>query len=68
MDFTHLAPLPAGKEYTLDEVGVLAPHKTPVDALYCGEVGYLAAQIKSVQVTGYWPRPAFLGNPLALLV
>ncbi|KAF8063840.1 GUF1-like protein [Scenedesmus sp. PABB004] len=38
-----------GKEYTLDEIGVLAPVKTPVDALYAGEVGYLAAQIKSVQ-------------------
>ncbi|GLC35932.1 hypothetical protein PLESTB_000520700 [Pleodorina starrii] len=38
-----------GKEYQLDEVGVLAPHKVQVDTLYCGEVGYLAAQIKSVQ-------------------
>eukprot|EP00879_Flechtneria_rotunda_P013665 GHRR01014275.1.p1 GENE.GHRR01014275.1~~GHRR01014275.1.p1 ORF type:complete len:565 (+),score=168.74 GHRR01014275.1:185-1879(+) len=38
-----------GKEYTLDEIGVLAPVKTPVDTLYAGEVGYLAAQIKSVQ-------------------
>jgi GTP-binding protein LepA len=37
-----------GKEYVLDEVGVLAPHKVPVDSLYAGEVGYLAAQIKSV--------------------
>ncbi|WIA42476.1 hypothetical protein OEZ86_008468 [Tetradesmus obliquus] len=37
-----------GKEYTLDEIGVLAPVKTPVDTLYAGEVGYLAAQIKSV--------------------
>jgi GTP-binding protein LepA len=38
-----------GKEYQLDEIGVLAPHKVEVDTLYCGEVGYLAAQIKSVQ-------------------
>jgi hypothetical protein len=75
-----------GKEYTLDEIGVLAPGKvqvgqgltawcgrgwagpasrwqsmsltslpplppasSQVDTLYCGEVGYLAAQIKSVQ-------------------
>eukprot|EP00877_Chromochloris_zofingiensis_P012540 jgi/Chrzof1/753/Cz01g27120.t1 len=38
-----------GKEYTLDEIGVLAPHKVPVDTLYAGEVGYLAAQIKSVK-------------------
>lgn len=38
-----------GKEYQLDEIGVLAPHKIQVDTLYCGEVGYLAAQIKSVK-------------------
>ncbi|GAX82213.1 hypothetical protein CEUSTIGMA_g9641.t1 [Chlamydomonas eustigma] len=38
-----------GKEYQLDEIGVLAPHKVEVDTLYCGEVGYLAAQIKSVK-------------------
>jgi elongation factor 4 len=37
-----------GKEFQLTEVGVLAPHKVEVDTLYCGEVGYLAAQIKSV--------------------
>jgi len=37
-----------GKEYVLDEIGVLAPHKIAVDTLYAGEVGYLAAQIKSV--------------------
>ncbi|MEW5303116.1 MAG: hypothetical protein WDW36_005839 [Sanguina aurantia] len=37
-----------GKEYTLDEVGVLAPYKVQVDTLYAGEVGYLAAQIKAV--------------------
>ncbi|KAL6765900.1 hypothetical protein V8C86DRAFT_1782010, partial [Haematococcus lacustris] len=38
-----------GKEYTLDEIGVLAPGKVQVDTLFCGEVGYLAAQIKSVK-------------------
>lgn len=35
-------------QHTLDEVGVLAPSKVPVDALFCGEVGYLAAHIRSV--------------------
>ncbi|KAG1667650.1 hypothetical protein FOA52_004677 [Chlamydomonas sp. UWO 241] len=37
-----------GKEYQLDEIGVMAPNQVPVDTLYCGEVGYLAASIKSV--------------------
>ena len=36
-------------EYVLDEIGVLAPGKVAVDTLYAGEVGYLAAQIKSVK-------------------
>ncbi|BDA42753.1 Elongation factor 4 [Coccomyxa sp. Obi] len=37
-----------GKEYQVDEVGVLAPKQIPVDKLYAGEVGYLAASIKAV--------------------
>ncbi|MFN4279043.1 translation elongation factor 4 [Thermosynechococcus sp.] len=38
----------AGKEYDIDELGVLAPHQKPVDSLHAGEVGYLAAAIKAV--------------------
>ncbi|KAF5829123.1 P-loop containing nucleoside triphosphate hydrolase protein [Dunaliella salina] len=38
-----------GKEHIVDEIGVLAPNKVTVDTLYCGEVGYMAAQIKSVK-------------------
>ncbi|URR36019.1 translation elongation factor 4 [Thermosynechococcus sp. HN-54] len=38
----------AGKEYEIDELGVLAPHQKPVDSLHAGEVGYLAAAIKAV--------------------
>lgn len=49
LNATRPPPPAAGKEYQLDEIGVLAPQKTPVDTLYCGEVGYLAASIKSVQ-------------------
>ena len=37
-----------GKKYEVDEVGVLAPHRTPVARLGAGEVGYLAASIKAV--------------------
>ncbi|BCX12610.1 MAG: elongation factor 4 [Thermosynechococcus sp.] len=38
----------SGKEYEIDELGVLAPHQKPVDSLHAGEVGYLAAAIKAV--------------------
>ncbi len=39
------------KEFEVIEVGVFRPELAPVDDLSCGEVGYLAAQIKSVQDT-----------------
>jgi elongation factor 4 len=39
----------SGKEYDVDEIGVLSPTQKPVDALHAGEVGYLAAAIKSVE-------------------
>ncbi|MFN3678350.1 MAG: translation elongation factor 4 [Thermosynechococcus sp.] len=38
----------SGKEYEIDELGVLAPNQKPVDSLHAGEVGYLAAAIKAV--------------------
>ncbi|WAH38533.1 translation elongation factor 4 [Alicyclobacillus dauci] len=40
-----------GKEFEVDEVGVFRPRMTPVDALYAGDVGYLAASIKNVRDT-----------------
>ncbi|WP_370670823.1 translation elongation factor 4 [Alicyclobacillus acidiphilus] len=40
-----------GKEFEVDEVGVFKPRMTPVDALYAGDVGYLAASIKNVRDT-----------------
>lgn len=38
----------SGKEYEIDELGVLAPNQVQVDSLHAGEVGYFAAAIKSV--------------------
>lgn len=38
----------SGKEYEVDEMGVLSPGQQPVPELYAGEVGYLAASIRSV--------------------
>lgn len=37
--------------YTIDQVGVSTPKKTPVDALGPGEIGYLTASIKEVADT-----------------
>jgi GTP-binding protein LepA len=39
----------SGKQYEVDEIGVLSPHQIPVDELHAGEVGYLAAAIKTVE-------------------
>ncbi|MBD0333922.1 MAG: elongation factor 4 [Cyanobacteria bacterium Co-bin13] len=39
----------SGKEYEIDELGILSPNQVRVEALHAGEVGYLAASIKSVE-------------------
>ncbi len=39
----------ADKIYDVTEVGVFAPAMLPKDGLYAGEVGYIAASIKSIQ-------------------
>ena len=38
-----------GKEYQIDELGVLAPYQKQVEQLHAGEVGYIAAAIKAVE-------------------
>lgn len=38
----------SGKEYVIDELGILAPTQVQVDELHAGEVGYFAASIKAV--------------------
>jgi elongation factor 4 len=39
----------SGKEYDIDELGVLSPNQIQVDELHAGEVGYISAAIKSVE-------------------
>jgi GTP-binding protein LepA len=39
----------SGKEYEIDEIGVLSPTQVQVGELHAGEVGYLAAAIKAVE-------------------
>ncbi|MFN5513494.1 MAG: translation elongation factor 4 [Cyanobacteriota bacterium] len=38
----------SGKEYVIDELGVLSPTQIQVEELHAGEVGYFAAAIKAV--------------------
>lgn len=38
-----------GAEFEVTEVGVFRPRMSPVDGLFAGEVGYLAASIKNVR-------------------
>ncbi|AFY62488.1 translation elongation factor 4 [Synechococcus sp. PCC 6312] len=38
----------SGKEYEIDELGILSPGQIQVDELHAGEVGYLGAAIKTV--------------------
>ena len=39
----------SGKEYEVDELGVMSPQQVPVADLQAGEVGYLTAAIKTVE-------------------
>ena len=39
----------SGRVAEIMEVGIFAPHPTPVDALYTGQVGYIATGFKDVQ-------------------
>jgi GTP-binding protein LepA len=38
----------SGRDYVVDEIGILAPNQVKVSSLHAGEVGYLAASIKAV--------------------
>jgi GTP-binding protein LepA len=39
----------ANKDYVVTELGIRTPKDVKADALYCGEVGYLCAQIKDIK-------------------
>ncbi|PZD70715.1 Elongation factor 4 [Acaryochloris thomasi RCC1774] len=46
-DRIHL--MASGKEFDIDELGVLSPTQVQVGELHAGEVGYIAASIKAVE-------------------
>ncbi|MBQ9832712.1 MAG: translation elongation factor 4 [Clostridia bacterium] len=48
---TRIRFMATGKEFEVTEVGVFTPSPKPTDSLSAGEVGYIAASIKSVADT-----------------
>jgi elongation factor 4 len=53
----------SGKEYEVDELGVLAPTQIEVDELHAGEVGYFAASIKAVEDARVGDTITLVHNP-----
>ncbi|HRD41406.1 MAG TPA: translation elongation factor 4, partial [Prochlorococcaceae cyanobacterium AMR_MDS_5431] len=53
------------KSYEVDEVGVMAPDQNRVSSLHAGEVGYLAASIKSVADARVGDTITLLNTPAA---
>ena len=54
-----------GKEFDVTEIGVFAPAMKQVDALYPGEVGYVAASIRTVTDTEVGDTITDANNPAA---
>ena len=53
----------SGKTFDVTEVGVFTPAATPVDELYAGMVGYIAASIKIVKDTAVGDTITLRDNP-----
>ena len=53
----------SGKTFDVTEVGVFTPASTPVDELYAGMVGYIAASIKNVKDTAVGDTITLRDNP-----
>ena len=48
---TEITTFMSPKKFTVTEVGVFSPKMTPVPSLSAGEVGYIAASVKSIEDT-----------------
>ncbi len=55
----------SGKEYVIDELGILSPTQVEVDELHAGEVGYFAASIKAVGDARVGDTITLVHNPAA---
>ncbi|MBQ2202082.1 MAG: translation elongation factor 4, partial [Clostridia bacterium] len=60
---TRIRSMATGNEFDVTEVGVFAPSWKPVDSLTAGEVGYIAASIKSVAETKVGDTLTTANNP-----
>ncbi len=60
---TRIRMMASGSEFDVTEVGVFAPMWKPVDSLTAGEVGYIAASIKSVAETKVGDTITEAGRP-----
>jgi len=56
------------KEYEIDELGVLSPTQIQVDELHAGEVGYIAAAIKSVEDARVGDTITLAKNPASAML
>ncbi|NJN58473.1 MAG: elongation factor 4 [Leptolyngbyaceae cyanobacterium SL_5_9] len=56
------------KEYEIDELGVLSPTQIQVDELHAGEVGYIAAAIKSVEDARVGDTLTLAKNPASAML
>ncbi len=60
---TRIRSMATGNEFDVTEVGVFTPSWKPVDRLTAGEVGYIAASIKSVAETKVGDTITEAGRP-----
>ena len=60
---TEIKTFVSGKRFTVTEVGVFSPKMLPKDELSAGEVGYIAASVKSIEDTAVGDTITYADNP-----
>ncbi len=60
---TEIKTFASGKRFTVTEVGVFSPKMLPKDELSAGEVGYIAASVKSIEDTAVGDTITYADNP-----
>ena len=60
---THIKTFASNKDFFVTEVGVFTPNMFPKDTLSAGEVGYVAASIKSIEDTAVGDTITDADNP-----
>ena len=60
---THIKTFASNKDFFVTEVGVFTPNMFPKDTLSAGEVGYIAASIKSIEDTAVGDTITDADNP-----